>query len=872
MKDSRYTKERIYDLLPSIYRIRDKEQGEPLKALLEIIGEQIGFVEQDIERLYNNWFIETCVEWIVPYIGDLLQAKILNPVTRSTSSHRSWVANTISYRRRKGTLATIEQLSRDVTGWNCKAVEFFQNLITTQYLNHLRFEPTATVDLRNRDLLELIGTPFDRSAHTVDVRHVDSKRGYYNISNIGIFLWRLQAYPVIDAPAFYLGDGKYTFSQLGYDLPIYNHPETETSIDHITTELNVPARIRRIALEKYLEIYETDRNFAYQKSIKIVKSVLGANGKVVESQILPENIAVCNLSKWHHQPPIGKEVAIDPELGRIIFPPESEKKIVNVHVNYYYGFSGDIAGGFYDRKKIEEKKEASSIEELQNDLYYYYKISKKNPEKLFISLSAALEKWKTEKFHDSRDVIFEIIDSEIYTDNDGNRHNNIVPIKIEIPENITMVIKSQNLQRPVFRLNKPISIKGGRRSRIILDGILFILDVDYSDSSTGKLYDNNNIILKIEKGDLSELIINHCTLVPGRTERENHGKLLFSWENIPHIAKDVKRLKKYLFDILHEEWINGNDVVFKKKGPSNSRITVSLSSTVKPPIIPELKLNANDTSTSSGDTIAPITSDTISIKKRVRGEGEYHTIYKLPISKSNGLLNVYSSMYSIAIFGDSADSNTNNTNTNNNTLKILVNRSIIGRIDSSSCDANLRIVDSIVDGKGAIEAIRCTSASIENTTVFGKVSSVILDYASNSIFTDVLDIDRRQQGCVRFCYIPYGSQIPRPYRCILEYESNMMILTSNINQMSDSILSINKENKILRPEHIKPQFTSITYGDDGYGQLHRDVEKMIFEGGDNGSEMGAFNHLYNPQRIKNLSSSINEYLKFGLEAGIFLVT
>ena len=88
MKSNRYTKEKIYDLLPSIYRIRDKEQGEPLKALLEIIGEQIELVEQDIEQLYRNWFIETCDEWLVPYIGDLLQAKILNPVTKFTSSHR----------------------------------------------------------------------------------------------------------------------------------------------------------------------------------------------------------------------------------------------------------------------------------------------------------------------------------------------------------------------------------------------------------------------------------------------------------------------------------------------------------------------------------------------------------------------------------------------------------------------------------------------------------------------------------------------------------------------------------------------------------------------------------------------------------------
>ncbi len=42
----------------------------------------------------------------------------------------------------------LEQLSRDVTGWNCKVVEFFQNLITTQYVNHMRMNPTATVDMR----------------------------------------------------------------------------------------------------------------------------------------------------------------------------------------------------------------------------------------------------------------------------------------------------------------------------------------------------------------------------------------------------------------------------------------------------------------------------------------------------------------------------------------------------------------------------------------------------------------------------------------------------------------------------------------------------------------------------------------------------
>ena len=170
---------------------------------------------------------------------------------------------------------------------------------------------------------ELIGTPFDSTTHSVDVRHIDSKRGYYNIPNIGIFLWRLQAFPVINVPAFPLGEGRYTFSQLGYDLPLYNHPETESSIDHFATEVNVPAKIRRTALEKSIENYRrSEGNFVYQNSIKIVKNVLLENGQVLESPVLPENIVVCNLSNWHHRPPKEK-IAIDPEYGRIIFP-ESE--------------------------------------------------------------------------------------------------------------------------------------------------------------------------------------------------------------------------------------------------------------------------------------------------------------------------------------------------------------------------------------------------------------------------------------------------------------------------------------------------------------------------------------------------------------------
>ena len=64
--------DRLYNLLPSIYRQRDAEMGLQLKALLRVITEQVNIVEADISQLYENWFIETCQDWVVPYIGDLI--------------------------------------------------------------------------------------------------------------------------------------------------------------------------------------------------------------------------------------------------------------------------------------------------------------------------------------------------------------------------------------------------------------------------------------------------------------------------------------------------------------------------------------------------------------------------------------------------------------------------------------------------------------------------------------------------------------------------------------------------------------------------------------------------------------------------------
>jgi len=64
----------LYDRLPEIYRIKDAEQQPPdqLKSYLSLIEEAYGAIHENIESLYHDLFIETCDDWVIPYIGDLL--------------------------------------------------------------------------------------------------------------------------------------------------------------------------------------------------------------------------------------------------------------------------------------------------------------------------------------------------------------------------------------------------------------------------------------------------------------------------------------------------------------------------------------------------------------------------------------------------------------------------------------------------------------------------------------------------------------------------------------------------------------------------------------------------------------------------------
>src|SRR5579862_1940061 len=107
----------LYALLPAFIRLKDQtEGGGVLQALMGVIAGQAQVVSLALDQQYDDQFIETCAPWVIPYLGDLIGFVPLRPLgPDKPSATRVEVADTIGYRRRKGTLSILEQLCSDVT-------------------------------------------------------------------------------------------------------------------------------------------------------------------------------------------------------------------------------------------------------------------------------------------------------------------------------------------------------------------------------------------------------------------------------------------------------------------------------------------------------------------------------------------------------------------------------------------------------------------------------------------------------------------------------------------------------------------------------------------------------------------------------------
>lgn len=335
----------LYNLLPAVYRMRDALQpNNPLRTLLGAIAGQVDEFAADIGHQYDNWFIETCDDDLVPYFAELVGLS-LGPSLPTTADaarsgadaiwRRAQVADAIADRSRKGSFSVLEQLAAQATGWPARVIELRQIALATQSVQLPDVGRRRLIDLADMEALELLATPLSDAAPLTDVRRLSSHLtpGSVDPSAVVVWLWRLVADRVTRAPAENAGeDYRYTFDQFGRDLPLAVIPAGDAASSP-STELDVAMTITRRALQLRPEDY-----YGPGRSICVYRG----------GQPVPRSeIVVADLSRWHERTPEGR-VSIDPLLGRIAFParypPEEEISVTCARLGL-----GAIGGGSYQR-------------------------------------------------------------------------------------------------------------------------------------------------------------------------------------------------------------------------------------------------------------------------------------------------------------------------------------------------------------------------------------------------------------------------------------------------------------------------------------------------------------------------------------------
>jgi len=464
-----YYADKLWNLLPAVYRSQDTDAfgaNGPLREMVNRIGAQAAVLRRSIDRLWEDQSIETCDDWVIPYIADLLATNLVGSL--DARGQRLAVAKTIYYRRRKGTIALLEELAHDITGWDARVVEFFRRLgrtrhnfdppigiatqitvptaqqvatgdgatsvfnfslnypvqpgtlqvlaagslagsddgsgaisgpllssgtvnyasgatsltftaapaplapitieyeylsydLTLQFAEGLIGSLTHTdiggwADLRNAFGASKSQTAFDEFFHTPDFRKGRGQVGWYNISKVGVFLWRLQSLGGNISPNFTtpVADSNcpnyYSFDPTGREVPLFAVSSRAYGDTWVSPqEWQLPTPISTPLLQSALANPVQESLYAAMApdGVTLLPNALGV---FTQPGSLYELVDVSRVTTYPELPGSSHQLMIFPEIGKlkVLQPPLNGP----LFVSYHYGFSSTIGAGPYDRRVI----------------------------------------------------------------------------------------------------------------------------------------------------------------------------------------------------------------------------------------------------------------------------------------------------------------------------------------------------------------------------------------------------------------------------------------------------------------------------------------------------------------------------------------
>ncbi len=804
--------DRLWNLLPPIYRLMDQGPTPgapgPLQELVNRIGAQAAELRRNTDRLWENQSIETCDDWVIPYIGDLVATRLVSCL--DAAAQRIDVAKTIYYRRRAGTVGVLEELAADIASRDARVVEFFRRMGRTRH----QFDPPLSyrienpltgpigftgntvqiaegligaysstpaggfADLRNTYAASNTGNAFDEYFYTADLRAGGQTLGHFNIRNLGVFIWWLRAFPISAATPVLSKSATpcLTFDPTGREIPLFaasqRVAEQSQWGEHWVSpdEWELPVAIREILWATAPKnLWATD----FSPQSLSVGMMAGGTG------------AALPLS----------QLTIHPERGLFSFlVPGSNKPapapVGTLAVCYNFGLLGEIGAGAFDTSLLSPLTLPPTTVQIAGG----EAIDLDNSFAQLTATGAAL-----------------FSDTLTYA---GPKKT------LSVPEGATIALAALDGQRPVIRWKEHTpqqwEIHGDAKSGSSTPTQLII---------QGLLLQGADLILT---GSFDSVILRMTTVDPGTIYIASPGVTPPSPLPFFGSAIDEMPLRPSVI------YIHGSvtNLIIERSitGPIRTRDGGAVSS-----------LQATACIFQSIPTHA--VASTVEVTDS--------TLFD-PATLANALKFDTSPQAKAAVAASPALDNLLQNYEPGKGISSPLKAAMLGAIGTLSQTETeqlwpLAFADLALGfDEGTVSLSQCT--------VLGKIFAHILS-ASESILDDVSTVDDTQDGCIRFSSYANGSSLHQPYRSVITSPHPSIFVSRNFGQPGYAQLRSDADNQILAASQTGS----------GCGCPADDVAaaESILTGAENGSEMGVYSSEAVALKRRGLALKYEEYAPIG---------
>ena len=159
--------------------------------------------------------------------------------------------------------------------------------------------------------------------------------------------------------------------------------------------------------------------------------------------------------------------------------------------------------------------------------------------------------------------------------------------------------------------------------------------------------------------------------------------------------------------------------------------------------------------------------------------------------------------------------------------------------------------------------------SLSRVTVLGGAEVHSTGLVENSILTGALDCERRQTGNVSFCYLAPGSRTPKRTNC--QPDAALARVEAEIARGTPAA-SNRGQLEALITARLVPRFDSVQFGQPAYARLAGDAAPELTHGAHDEGELGAYHDLWQPLRVADLRTQLQQFVPAGVDIDIRFAT